>query len=154
MKTIKRTQMRGFEGKTLQELVDDFNRGMEWVSRTSASMSEPVVDIEHLRAFVIYEQVDSVPESIRDVLDLAGLSATCGICKQFRSIGGKFGRCQFCKGGDLRQADEACERFFRAWEHGECWIVPGEEGDYVQAVDEYKRESLRSVERRHAGGDC
>lgn len=126
MKTIKKTQMQSFEGETLQDLERNFNRTMEWVARSASSYKDPVVDIQALRGYVIFEEVARIPESIRDQLELAGERVTCGECKQFQHEKYSNGTCEFCR-GLLRKNDEACDRLFKAWADGDCWILGREE---------------------------
>lgn len=126
MKTFKRTQMQSFEGETLKDLEQNFNRIMEWVGKTGASYQEPVVDIATLRGYVIYTEVARVPENIRDQLELAGEKVTCGQCAKFQPEKYGTGTCQFCRGG-LRENDEACMNLFKAWAAGDCWLAGREE---------------------------
>lgn len=126
MKTFKRTQMQSFEGRTMKELEESFNRTMGWVAKTADNYQEPVVDIANLRGYVIFTEVARIPESIRDQLDLAGERVTCGDCLRFRPEKYGNGSCEFCR-GTLRRNDEACEKLFEAWAAGECWLSGKEE---------------------------
>lgn len=144
MKNIKRTQMKSFEGQTLAEFTDNFNKGMEWVARWSAEYKDPVVDIATLRAYVIYEERVRLPENYKDRLELENVRLTCGECKHFQHIKYHWGCCPYCK-GDLRSNDEACDRLFIEWEqNGDCWIKEGDVERYEQIV---KTTSLDSVRR-------
>lgn len=135
MKTLKRSQMKGFEGSSLQELIDDYNRKMEWIGIQGAKHSDPVIDIQTLRGFVIYEEVVKIPECKRDQLDLAGLRACCGDCKQFVPTRYGAGNCCYCR-GELRKGDECCMKFFDAWDHGDCWLSEGKEDEYREVINE------------------
>lgn len=126
MRTLKRTQMQSFEGETLGELEQNFNRTMEWVSNSASGYKEPVVDIATLRGYVIYEEVVRVPENIRDQLDLAGERVTCGNCTKFTAERYNNGTCPYCR-GVLRANDEACNKLFEAWAAGDCWLAGREE---------------------------
>ena len=141
MKTFKRTQMRSFEGSTIRELEENFNRTMEWVA-TWHKHSEPVVDIQTLRGYVIYEEMVRIPEDMRDRCDLAGLRVCCEDCKHFEHIKYGGGTCQFCK-GNLRKGDECCQKFFKAWESGNSWFVEGKEEEYSAVIDEPGLTSIR-----------
>ena len=133
MKTIRRTQMLSFEGENLPEFEKRFNAAMEKVGKIG-SYKEPVVDISTLRGYVIYEEVIKVPEGIKDKLDLANMRVCCGQCKHFTSTEYSWGKCPFCR-GDLRANDEPCDKFFRAWESGSCWLIKGEEEQYEEAIN-------------------
>ena len=145
MKNIKRTQMKSFEGDTLAEFTDNFNKGMEWVGRFSASYQDPVVDIATLRAYVIYEERVRLPENYRDRLELENITLTCGECKHFQHIKYHWGSCPFCK-GDLRSNDEACDRLFDEWErNGDCWISEGDVDRYEQIVKTTNLDKVRNI---------
>lgn len=141
MKTLKRTQMKSFEGATLKELEENFNQVMEWVA-SYQKHSEPVVDLPNLRGFVTFEETVRIPEGMRDKLDLAGMRALCGDCKNFEPTKYGAGACKFCR-GDLRKGDECCERFFKKWDAGECWLAEGKEEEYLEAVNELRLTSIR-----------
>ena len=126
MKTLKRTQMQTFEGETLKELEANFNRTMEWISKTAGSYQEPVVDVANLRGYVIYTETARIPENIRDQLELAGERVTCGQCRKFQRERYSDGTCEFCR-GLLRKNDEACAKLFEAWAAGDCWLAGREE---------------------------
>ena len=142
MRNIKRTQMESFEGKTLAEFEEKFNESMQWVARFSASYDKPVVDLATLRGYVIYEETARIPEGYRDQLELEGLRVKCEQCKHFQPGRLGWGSCKYCQ-GDLRKADEACDRFFKEWENGECWLIEGEKGVYGKVVNECRLESIR-----------
>lgn len=147
MKNIKRTQMRSFEGDTLTEFTDNFNKGMEWVSRFSAEYKEPVIDIATLRGYVIYTETARLPENYRDRLELENITLTCGECKHFQHIKYHWGSCPYCK-GDLRSNDEACDRLFDEWErNGDCWINEGDIDRYEQIVKTTNLESVRKADK-------
>lgn len=135
MKVVKRTHMESFEGRTLKEFTDDFNRKMEMVAQASGYYSKLETDLSTLRGYVIYEDTARIPEGLRDRLELEGLRVTCGQCKFFNPTRYNWGGCKFCQ-GELRKADEACERFFREWERGDCWLREGEHKLYVDAIHE------------------
>lgn len=135
MKTIRRTQMLSFEGDTLLDFETKFNAAMERVGKMSGTHKEPVVDISTLRGYVIYEEVVKIPEGFKDKLDLANLRVTCGQCKHFQNTEYSWGKCEYCR-GDLRMADEACEKFFKRWEQGDCWLIDGEEEQYDKTLNE------------------
>lgn len=141
MKTLKKTQMRTFEGSTIKELEDNFNSTMEWVAGF-AKYSEPVVDITTLRGYVIFEEVVKIPEGMRDRCDLAGVRVCCESCVNFEPIKYGAGECKFCK-GNIRKGDECCERFFKMWESGKGWFVEGKEEEYSEVIDEFGLKSLR-----------
>lgn len=141
MKTIRRTQMKSFEGKTLDEFTDNFNRGMEWVARFSGEYDKPVVDIATLRAYVIFTEIARIPENYRDRLDLANMRVSCGQCKHFESTKYNWGVCPYCV-GELRKNDECCDSFFKSWEDGECWLTEGEE-TYGEAIDKIDLMAVR-----------
>ena len=134
MKVVKRTHMESFEGRTLKEFSDDFNRKMEMVAQSSGSYSKLETDLSTLRGYVIYEQTAKIPENLRDRLDLEGLRVFCGQCKYFNASRYNWGECKHTQ-GELRKNDEACERFFYEWEHGQCWLKDGEERIYVDAIN-------------------
>ena len=143
MKNIKRTQMKSFEGATLAEFTDNFNRGMEWVARWSAEYKDPVVDIAALRGYVIYEERVRLPENYKDRLELEGVRLTCGECKHFEHIKYAWGCCPYCK-GDLRKSDDVCDRFYEAWEKdGDLWITEGDTERLEQIVKTTDLESVR-----------
>lgn len=141
MKTVKRTQMKGFEGGTLAEFVNDFNRKMEWVAKFASIEEERDIDLANLRGYVIYTEVVQIPENYRDRLDLANLRVSCGQCKHFNPTRYSWGECPYCK-GDLRKADECCERFFNHWEEGDCWLTNGEE-EYEYAIKQIDLDAVR-----------
>lgn len=141
MKTIKRTQMNSFEGATLKEFTDNFNKSMEWVSRFSGEYKEPVVDIANLRGYVIYTEVARIPENYRDMLDLACLRVSCGQCKHFNSTKYNWGECPYCR-GELRKDDECCDTFFKHWEDDDCWLTEGEE-EYKDAIERIDLTAVR-----------
>ena len=143
MKTVHRKQMETFEGATLKELEIDFNRKMEWVSRYSEKYAEPVIDIQNLRGYVIYEETQKIAEGYRDQLELHGVRVTCGECKEFCPSKYSNGVCQYCR-GNLRKNDEACDKFFKAWENGDCWMI-GEEEKYGEILDELRCTSIRRI---------
>lgn len=126
MKTLKRTQMQAFEGRTMKELEENFNRTMGWVSRAADNYQEPVVDIANLRGYVIFTEIARIPETIRDQLELAGETVTCGQCTKFQPGQYSNGACEFCR-GTLRRNDEACDKLFKAWAGGDCWLAGKEE---------------------------
>ena len=147
MKDIKRTQMKSFEGTTLDEFTDNFNRGMEWVARWSAQYKDPVIDITTLRGYVIYEERVRLPENYRDRLDLENIRLTCGNCKNFEHIKFSWGACPYCK-GDLRANDEVCDRFYDEWEkNNDCWLTGGDVERYEQIVKVTNLESVRKTDR-------
>lgn len=148
MKTIKRTQMKCFEGSTMTEFTDNFNYSMEWVGRFSNNYKDPVVDLANLRGYVIYEEVARIPEGYRDCLDIHNLRVNCGQCTHFCSSGKGWGTCKNCK-SDIRKNDEACDMFFKAWESGECWLI-GEEEKYEKAIHELRLEGVRNGPRSKA----
>ena len=150
MKTIRRTQMQAFEASNLSEFADRFNSVLDWVGRTAVSYKEPVVDMNALRGYVMYETVERLAEGYRDALELNNQSVTCGQCKHFTPIRYSYGACPYCK-GDLRKADEACEKMFKAWENGDCWLNEGEEEQYGKALDELRCTSIRYVKRADVG---
>lgn len=147
MKTLKRTQMQSFQGDTLKDLEREFNRTMEWVSKAADNYKEPVVDIATLRGYVIFEELVRVPENIRDQLDLAGERVTCGQCRKFERERYNNGTCEFCR-GLLRTSDEACDKLFKAWQEGDCWLA-GREGERLNdLIDKSGHPVLRcSAER-------
>ena len=149
MKTIRRTQMEGFDAPSITELAFKFNSVMEWVAKNSSSHKEPVVDMQALRGYVIYEIVDRVPEGYRDQLELNGMKVTCGECEKFKPTKFSYGACDYCR-GDLRKADDACDRFFKEWEAGDCWLKEGE-GAYGEAIHEFRCQSICYGKRPDAG---
>ena len=142
MKTLKKTQMKSFEGSTIKELEENFNATMQWVAKWDKH-AEPVIDIQALRGYVIYEEVVKIPEDMRDRCDLAGLRVCCGECKHFEAIN-KYGvgECKFCK-GQLRKGDECCERFFKQWELGNSYFIEGKEEEYSEIINESRLTSIR-----------
>lgn len=134
MRTLKRTQMQSFEGTTLKELEQNFNRTMEWISKAADNYQEPVVDIQTLRGYVIFTETARIPENIRDQLELAGETVTCGQCKKFERERYNNGTCPFCR-GLLRTSDEACDKLIEAWAAGDCWLA-GREGDKLNELIE------------------
>lgn len=147
MKNIKRTQMKSFEGDTLAEFTDNFNKGMEWVGRFSSEYKEPVIDIATLRGYVIYTETARLPENYRDRLELENITLTCGECKHFNHIKYHWGSCPYCK-GDLRSNDEACDRLFDEWErNGDCWINEGDIDRYEQIVKTTNLDSVRRADK-------
>lgn len=142
MKTLKRTQMQSFEGQSMKELEAEFNRTMEWVSRSADKYSEPVVDINTLRGYVIFTEVVRIPENIRDQLELAGERVTCGQCSKFEPERYGNGSCPFCR-GTLRKNDEACDRLFEAWAAGDCWLAGREEEKLNERIQESGHPVLR-----------
>ena len=150
MKNIKRTQMKGLEGKTLSEFVDDFNRKMEWVGRFADKEEERGIDLANLRGYVIYSESARIPENYRDRLELEHIRLTCGECKHFQHIKYSWGECPYCK-GDLRSNDECCDRFYDEWEkNGECWITGGDLERYEQIVKTTDLDKVRRNERKGA----
>lgn len=146
MKNVKRSQMEIFEGSTLKELKESFNRQMEWVSRFADKEEERAIDLANLRGYVIYTESVRLPENYKDRLELENIKVTCGQCKHFNHIKYSWGECPYCK-GDLRSNDEACARLFDEWErNGDCWIT---EGDIERMESIVKTTSLESV--RSAG---
>ena len=134
MRNIRRTQMKGFEGSTLSEFVEDFNSKMEWVSRFAEKEEERGIDLANLRGYVIYTEAARIPENYKDRLDLENVRLTCGQCKHFNRIKYSWGECPHCK-GDIRVNDEACDRLFEEWErNGDCWINEGDLERYEQIV--------------------
>lgn len=121
MRRIKRTQMVSFEGSDLAKFTDDFNRKMEWVERWVGAPEKYEVDLNKLRGYVIYIENVSIPEGIRDELELNGQRVQCEMCKNFVPGYRGSGTCKYSK-GDLRAHDEACDKLFLMWEHGECWV--------------------------------
>lgn len=142
MKTLKRTQMQIFEGETMKDLEQNFNRTMEWVSKTAEKYEQPVVDIAALRGYVIYTEYVRVPESIRDQLDLAGERVTCGQCSKFQPEKYGNGSCELCR-GTLRRNDECCDKLFEAWAAGDCWLAGREEEKLNERIEKSGHPVLR-----------
>ena len=150
MKTIRRTQMESFEGSTLSELKSRFNSVLDWVCRTSTSHEHPVIDLQTLSGYILYETVDRIPEGYRDQLDLHNKTVKCGQCEKFEPTRYNSGICAYCK-GELRKADEVCDRFFDEWENGNCWLREGEEEMYGKIIDEFRCAFLRHEQRAEVG---
>ena len=134
--------MQSFEGETLKELEQNFNRTMEWVGQTAASYQEPVVDIASLRGYVIFTETVKVPENIRDQLDLSGERVTCGQCVKFQPEKYGCGTCEFVR-GNLRKGDEACMKLFKAWAEGDCWLAGREEERLNDRIQQSGRPLIR-----------
>lgn len=149
LKTLHHLQMRGFEGKDIKEFAENFNRSMEWVLDFSQKFDEPVVDLQNLRGYVIFRNTEKVAENYRDQLDLYNLRVTCGQCDKFRRTKYSWGECDYCN-GELRMADECCDRFFTEWQNGECWLKKGEEKKYEEAINEFRSKSLCDGKRPDA----
>lgn len=147
MRVLKRTQMQSFEGETLGEFEQNFNRTMAWVSNTAQGYKDPIVDIASLRGYVIYEEVVRVPENIRDQLDLAGERVTCGNCTKFVRERYNNGTCPFCR-GILRTNDEACDKLFKAWSEGDCWLAGREEERLNELIEKSGHPVLRCGSQR------
>lgn len=141
MKTITRWTMKPFKGKDIDEFADDFNRQMGWVTRFADKFNEPVLNLDKHEGYVICTEVVRIPENCRDRLDLAGLRVSCGQCRYFTPTHHKCGECKHCR-GELRQADECCEKFFMHWDQGECWLADGNE-EYIEAVREIDLTAVR-----------
>lgn len=134
--------MKSFEGKTLAEFNQAFDDTMGWVARFSSSYDDPIIDLALLRGCVIYTETARIPEGYRDKLELEGMKIRCEQCSKFESGIKGWGSCPYCQ-GDLRRNDEACDRFFKEWEYGDCWLKEGEEGVYGKIVNELRLESVR-----------
>lgn len=145
MRNVKRSQMEIFEGSTLKELKENFNKSMEWVSRFADKEEERKIDLTNLRGYVIYTESVRLPENYRDRLELEHIRLTCGNCKYFEHIKYNWGACPFCK-GDLRSNDECCDRFYDEWEHnGECWAVEGDTERLERIVKTTDLEKVRKA---------
>lgn len=144
MKTIRRTQMEAFEGMTLQGFKEDFNRKMDALAMAGKKTDKPQIDIVNLRGSVLYEEEWKEPESLRDHFDLANLRVTCGQCEKFRPTKYSWGECEYCR-GDLRKADEPCERFWKEWERGNCFLSEEERENYGEIEGKYRRSRIRSI---------
>ena len=149
MKTIRRTQMESFEGSTLTELKSRFNSVLDYVCRVSTSHEHPIVDLQTLSGYILYETVDRIPEGYKDQLELHNQMVRCAECKKFEPSKYGAGYCPFVK-GELRKADEACDRFFSAWEDGDCWLLEG--GDrYGKIINEFRCSVLCHEQRAEVG---
>ena len=155
MKTMRRTQMLGFEGASLSDFVDDFNSKMEWVARTAGHYEKPIVELDKLRGYVIYEEMVEIPEGYKDQLRLHHECITCGQCKNFRMMPNGYGDCPHVRFGKgvkgLVKFDPACDKLYSAWEDGDCWLNPGEEEKYAKILDEYRCANLRHEAVRYSG---
>lgn len=139
MKTIRKTQMESFEADCLQEFTAKFNASMAWVGRVADKYNDPVINLEMLRGFVVFTTVEKIPEGIRDILDLENERVSCSQCMHYEQTYKNNGECRKgCCRGALRANDEACGRFFKAWENGDCWLNEREGYDYVE--ERYKKE--------------
>ena len=145
MKTIHTTQMESFEASSLSELKEQFNSTMRWVSRTANSCEKPVVDLQSLRGYVIYETIERVPDCFKDELNIRGIKVCCPECKYYNPIDFKSGDCPYVVRGKLLSSDECCDRFFRAWESEVDWFKEGEKDKYGKAIKECGCKSLRSA---------
>lgn len=142
MKTIRKTQMESFEAETLSDFTAKFNAAMAWVCRVAEKYNEPVVNLEMLRGFVVYQIIECIPEGIQDILDLEHERICCSQCDYYEQTYKNNGHCRKgCCRGDLRAADEACGRFFKAWENGDCWLK--EEEGYDDIEDKFRKTVLR-----------
>lgn len=141
--------MEVFEGMTLEGFKEDFNRKMDMLAMSDKKVGAPDIDISALRGCVLYEETWRQPESLRDHFDLANMRVTCGQCKEFRSTKYSWGECNYCR-GDLRKADEPCERFWKEWERGNCFLEEKERETYYEVEDKFRRTRLRCVQGRDA----
>ena len=68
-------------------------------------------------AYITYEEIEKIPECLKDEYDLKGVSFTCKECPYFESINRFEGECDFCR-GTLRRNDEVCQHFWE-WKESE-----------------------------------
>lgn len=127
MKYTRKTQMAYFEAQDLPTFAFKFNDTMDWLAAKGYKHQEPVIKLDLLQGYVIYESVEKTPEGLRDLLFLQGKTICCNQCVQYNH-----GDCPFCR-GKLRDTDEVCDKFYRFWEKGECWLRNGGE-EYEEAV--------------------
>lgn len=144
MKTVRRTQMEVFEGVDLDELKRDFNSKMDRLARYGAKTQAPQIDLPNLRGCVLYEEEWKEPQTLRDFFDFYGERVTCGQCSEFCPTRYSWGECQYCR-GDLRKADDPCERFWKMWENGDCLLDEKERKNYREIENEFRRSRIRSV---------
>lgn len=75
-------------------------------------------------AYLTYEVVEQIPETLRDEYKLKGITFTCGECPYYEAVNRYEGMCDFCK-GTLRRTDEAdCKAFW-------SYMEEQEEGKYM-----------------------
>ena len=68
-------------------------------------------------AYITYEEVEKIPECLKDEFDLKGITFTCKECPYFESINRFEGECDFCR-GTLHRNDDVCQHFWD-WKESE-----------------------------------
>lgn len=151
MKIIRRNRMIPLEGRTIREFSEDYDAKMEWIAGHTAKHEEPVISLDKLTGYVICEEIERIPEGFKDQLELMGQTVSCGQCKHFSATRYSRGTCPYVRPGKgvpfdcCREADEACDRFFKAWEAGEGWFKEGEEEKYAETIEQFRCPGLRNV---------
>jgi len=135
MRTIRRSQMEVFEGETLEDFKESFNKVMLWLSNTGYKHTEPEIDLVHLRGIVLYETVLWMPEDLKDEYELKGVVFHCPDCEKYCPLTLKRGSCQYVK-GELKDTDECCKRFWERMGTQNSWLV-GREEDLLEKDHEF-----------------
>ena len=120
MKTRKITQMRMVEAKSPTELMYQFNRMMDEISRMNVSAEKPVISLDTLTAYVVYTDYEAIPETRDDYHALQGEHFLCGDCQHFHDndLHNGSADCPF-RHGCTASYDNVCREFWDAYEAGE-----------------------------------
>ena len=103
------------------EFQDRINEIFERLGEAGTKYEEQLFNNENgFSAFIRYEHVDKIPESIKDEYELRGIFPKCKDCEFFEPINDYEGRC-FCVRGTLRKNDSVdnCQVFWERMEEKE-----------------------------------
>lgn len=142
-KTVKRMEL--VEGTSGSDLMEKYNAMLDRLEGQKCSISDPVINLEKLIAYVLVTRTTKMPETLAEAHSLNGEFFSCSDCRFFRRDTRGDGNCDLRKRkGKVHSYADVCETFWELFDNGEDVLFCPRNKD--GSINRRKKQGIKYIE--------